>query len=341
MKRNHLANIVFGLGTLLTLSPMMGAWAQDRGEGQLNPAEPKGITVQEVIQRFAAKEKEFKLAREQYTYRQDVRITEVDDAGEYRQVVDILFDDKGRRSEQVVFAPQTTLQRISMTREDFDDIEKRLPFVLTSDEIPDYNIMFVGQQKEDELNTYVFDISPKTIDKGRRYFEGRIWVDDHDFQIVKTFGKNVPDIRAKKGQENLFPKFTTYREQIDGKYWFPTFTKVDDTLHFSNGDVRIREVVKYTNYKRFGSQIKITYEGADIAPGQKAQPPDQKAQTQTPASGPTSAGGSSGGTASGGASSTGTTSGGSASGKSGSSASQVPITTSGGPPPAPDPAPKK
>jgi len=321
MKRHHLANIVLPLGTLLMLLPAIAAWAQDRGEGQLNPAEPTGTTVQQVIQRFAAKEKEFKLAREQYTYRQDVRITEVDDGGEYRQVVDILFDDKGRRTEQVVFAPQTTLQRISMTREDFDDIEKRLPFVLTSDEIPDYNIMYVGQQKEDELNTYVFDISPKTIEKNRRYFEGRIWVDDHDFQIVKTFGKNVPDIRAKKGQENLFPKFATYREQIDGKYWFPTFTKVDDTLHFSNGDVRIREVVKYTNYKRFGSQIKITYDGADIAPGQKTQTQDQKAQTQAPQTQAPQTQAPASGTSSGG--------------------SQVPITTSGGPPPAPAPAPKK
>jgi len=316
-----------GLAAFLLLLSATGAPAEDKGEGPLNPAEPTGITVQEIIQRFAAKEKEFKLAREQYTYRQDVRITEVDDGGEWRQVVDIMFDDRGRRTDQVVFAPQSSLRRISMTKEDLDDIEKRIPFVLTSDEIPEYNIMYVGQQKEDELNTYVFDISPKTIEKNRRYFEGRIWVDDHDFQIVKTFGKNVPDIRAKKGQENLFPKFTTWREQIDNRYWFPTFTKVDDTLHFSTGDVRIREIVKYTNYKRFGSQVKITYEGTDIAPGQKSQTSDQKGQTQAPASGPTSSA----------PTSSVPTSGGSASGKPGSSASQVPITTSGGPPPAPDP----
>jgi hypothetical protein len=86
-------------------------------------------------------------------------------------------------------------------------------------------------------------------------------VDDHDFQIVETYGKTVPDIKKKKGQENLFPKFTTWREQIDGQYWFPTYTRAEDTLQFRMGDVKIREIIKYTNYRRFGSKSRITYEG--------------------------------------------------------------------------------
>ncbi len=276
--------------------------AQDRGEGEIVDKPPQGITVDEVIQRFATKEKEFKQAREHYTWRQDVKVQTLDGNtvdGEYRSVVDILFDDKGRRTEQVVFAPQSSLQRIMMTREDIDDIEKRLPFVLTSDEIPQYNIKYVGQQRQDELNTYVFDISPKTIEPKQRYFEGRIWVDDHDFQIVKTYGKNVPDLingkpvtektKKKSGDgENLFPKFTTWREQIDGKYWFPTYTKVDDTLNFSSGDVHIRQIVKYTNYKRFGSDVKITYEGEEIAskPGENPQGQQQGQQQPAPPQNP-------------------------------------------------------
>ena len=190
----------------------------------------------------------------------------------------MLFDDQGKRLENVVFAPQSSLSHASqMSPEDVDDIRHRLPFVLTSDEIPEYQILYVGQQQEDELHCYVFDIAPKEIVGKKRYFQGRIWVDDRDFQIVKTYGKTVPDIRKKKGQENLFPKFTTWREQIDGKYWFPTYTKADDTLHFSSGDVRIREIVKYSDYKRFGSNVKITYEGQEV---QKA--PGEKDQTQPP-----------------------------------------------------------
>ena len=247
-------------------------------EGPLDKSAPQGTTVEEIIKRFAAKEKEFKEARDQYTYRQDVKVMTLDGDtpdGAYQQVFDVTFDDKGRKTKNVVFAPQPTLQRILMTEEDFDDIENRLPFVLTSDEVGEYDILYVGQQKQDELNTYVFDIAPKQIVGKKRYFQGRIWVDNHDFQIVETYGKTVPDIRKKKGNENLFPKFTTWREQIDGQYWFPTYTRAEDTLQFSLGGVKIREIIKYTNYRRFGSKSRVTYEGQEV---QKAEPKsgDQK-----------------------------------------------------------------
>jgi len=272
----------------------VAAYAQ-QGEGRLDPAQPKGITVDEVIHRFASKEKEFKEARENYTYRQTVKVQTLDGNtvdGEYEQVVDITFDDKNRRLENVVFAPQPSLQRIIMTKEDIDDIQNRLPFVLTSDEIAEYQINYLGQQDEDELHCYVFEIAPKTIAKGQRYFQGRIWVDDHDFQIVKTQGQTVPQIRPKRGQENLFPKFTTWREQVDGRYWFPTYTRADDVLHFSNMDVHVREIIKYSNYKRFGSKVRITYEGQDLpgapgageqtTPGGGSQPQPQPQPQQQP-----------------------------------------------------------
>ena len=255
-------------------------------EGPLDKAEPKGITSDEIVKRFAAKETEFRQAREQYTYRQDVTVQTPDDNGQYREVFDVVFDDKGKRLENVVFAPQNTLQQIQMSPEDLDDIRHRLPFVLTSEEIPEYDILYVGQQQEDELHCYVFDIAPKQIVGKKRYFQGRIWVDDQDFQIVKTYGKTVPDIRKKKGQENLFPKFTTWRQQIDGKYWFPTYTKANDTLHFSTQDTRIVEKVKYENYKRFGAKSKITYEGQELPSGEKPSqqqpPPQQQAPEQKP-----------------------------------------------------------
>jgi hypothetical protein len=251
-------------------------------EGSLVTDPPKGISTQEVIQKFAAKEKEFKEARDNYTFRQDVRVQTLDGdtvTGEYREVFDVTYDDKGRHLENVVFAPQNTLTDILMTPEDLQDIRHTMPFVLTSDEIQDYNIMYVGSQQEDELHCYVFDIAPKKIEPKRRYFQGRIWVDDQDLQIVKTFGKPVPETH-KKSNENLFPKFTTWREQVDGRYWFPAYTKADDTLHFRSGgyqDVHIRDIIKYTDYKRYGSQTVITYEGKQL-PGAKDQKPadDQK-----------------------------------------------------------------
>src|SRR5438105_7078475 len=260
--------------------PALQAFAQ---EGPLDPAQPKGVTADEVIKRFAATEKEFKAALDLYAYRQTVKVQTVDGDtidGEYAQTFDVTFDDQGHKVKTVVYAPESSLQRISMTQEDVDDIENRLPFVLTSDEMPEYDILYAGQQQEDELHCYVFDIAPKKIEGKKRYFQGRVWVDDHDFQIVKTYGKTVPDIRGKHGdQENLFPKFTTWRQQIDGQYWFPVYTKADDELHFKMEDVHIKEIVKYEDYKRFGSNVKILYEGKELPKGdQKPQnpPPDQK-----------------------------------------------------------------
>jgi hypothetical protein len=247
-------------------------------EGPLENTPPAGTTPEEIIKRFAAKETEFAKARDQYTYRQDVKVQTLDGStidGEYHEVFDVMFDDKGHRIENVVFAPQSSLNRVLMSQEDFQDIRHRLPFVLTDEDLPEYNILYVGQQKEDELECYVFDIAPKKIEGKKRYFQGRVWVDNHDFQIVKTYGKTVPDIRQKHGdQENLFPKFTTWRQQIDGQYWFPVYTKADDELHFKMEDVHIKEIVKYEDYKRFGSNVKILYQGKEIP--KDAKPSDQK-----------------------------------------------------------------
>jgi hypothetical protein len=257
-------------------------------EGALDKTAPTGITVDEIIKRFSVKEKQFKEARDQYTYRQDVKVMTLDGNtpdGSYQEVFDVTFDDKGHKVKNVVFAPQSTLQRIMMTEEDFEDIEDRLPFVLTSDDIGEYDILYVGKQKQDELSTYVFDIGPKQIIGKKRYFQGRIWVDDHDFQIVETYGKTVPDIKKKKDNENLFPKFTTWREQIDGEYWFPTYTRAEDTLEFSNGDVKIREIIKYTNYKRFGSKSRITFDGKEVQK-EEQKPGDQPPADQKPPDSP-------------------------------------------------------
>jgi hypothetical protein len=267
---------------LLVLTVVFSVLSQSSlaDEGPLKKDPPVGITPEEIIQRFTAKEKEFKKERDTYGYRQTVKVQVLDGdtvTGEYQQVFDVSFDDKGNKLKNVVFSPQPSAQ--NMTKEDFDDIENRLPFTLSTDELPDYDLLYVGTQSQDELHCYVFDIAPKQFEKGKRYFQGRLWVDDKDFQIVKNYGKTVPDIHLNKkgkGQENLFPKFTTWREQVDGKYWFPTYSYADDVLHFANQDQRIKEVVKYTDYKKFGSNVKITYQGQEVEKGTPLdKPPTQ------------------------------------------------------------------
>ena len=251
------------------------------GFGPLDPTPPAGLMAEQIIQKFAARETEFKHARDNYTFRQMVKVDTVNDDnnkvdGEYQQVTDITFSPDGRREEHVVFAPQNTLQRVMMSPADMQDIEHRLPFILTTEDLPEYDITYLGRQHVDDLDTYVFSAGPKTIVKNHRYFQGKVWVDTEDFQIVLVNGKNVPD-DVRRGHEDLSPPFTTYYEQVDGKYWFPTYTKAEGTLHFAaqqgalSQDVHMRSIVKYTDYKQFHATSTIVSSSGAIA-----EPPPPK-----------------------------------------------------------------
>ena len=232
--------------------------AQDRGSHITN--EPPSMPVDEIIQKFAQREEEFRRERDHFTYTQDVVFQTLDENGqvdgEYRKVTDIQFTTDGKRYERDTYAPVSTIQRIGFTKEDYDDIEKVWPFVMTTAELPKYDVKYVGRERVDELGTYVFDIEPKKLEKGERYFKGRVWVDDQDLQIVKTAGISTGFV--KKKDDYAFPHFENYRENIEGKFWFPTYTRADDVLHFKYGeDVHIRLAVHYKNYKRFSTTIRI------------------------------------------------------------------------------------
>jgi hypothetical protein len=255
----------------------------DAGFGPLDPTQP-AVPVPQIIQEFTAKESVFRQAMDNYTWQRSVRVETLDDDnkpdGMYYQVVDVVFDSEGHRTEHVVDAPESSLTRVMMSPADFSDIEERLPFVLTTEDAPQYDITYVGKQKIDEIETWVFDIKPKVIEKKHRYFQGRIWVDQKDHQIVVTNGKNVPD-DTRAGHEDLSIPFVTYRQMVDGKYWFPVYTHGDGVLHFSAGhgylsqDVHMRETLKYTNYHQFHTSIRVIYGGQDITGNPQKGPANQ------------------------------------------------------------------
>src|ERR1700737_594658 len=175
MMKPALRNLLLSFAAMVLMAIPASLSAAD---DPINPARPQGITPEQIIQKFAAKEKEFKEAREHYTYRESVKVETLEGGtvdGQYQEVFDVTYDDRGRRVETVVFAPQNTLTRVQVSPSDLDDFRNHLPFVLTSDEVGDYDISYVGQQHVDEIDTYVFEVHPKKIDKGRRYFDGRIW----------------------------------------------------------------------------------------------------------------------------------------------------------------------
>ena len=255
----------------LTMFALMSAWCADQA------VPPSEAEVQSIINKFAAKETEFARARENYTYRQHYKFEELGGggraSGKMELQSDIIFTAEGKRTERVVYAPMNTLQRVQFTAEDEQDIRNVQPFVLTSKDQANYYVRYMGRESVDEIACYVFAVKPKKMVEGVRYFGGLIWVDDRDLQIVKTYGRGVGV--GKKIASQRFPKFETYREQIDGKYWFPTYTVSNDTLNFDSGPVPIKMVITYKDYKQFRAESTITF-GDEVDKTQDPKAPAKK-----------------------------------------------------------------
>jgi len=249
-----------------------GASAQKPGP-QLPP--------EEIIRQFTKKESELREIWKEYSYVQETTFRVLGPAdtisGEFYQVSEFVFNDAGSRIERIVKAPPSTLDRagLTMTPEDKNALLNIQPFSMTAEELPNFFVSYVGKEKIDELNTYVFDVIPKVMSNQReldrmrkqkiegKFFQGKIWVDDQDLQIVKTAGKVVPEF----GQR--FPKFETYRENIDDRFWFPTYTYGDDNLEFERFRVHVRMIIKYKNYRRFSSDVRLV-DTEEVKEGQPA-----------------------------------------------------------------------
>jgi hypothetical protein len=223
------------------------------GDGVLDPAVPKNMSTQDLIQKLVSEENKVQAARSRYTFTQDVLVQTLNGKavdGQFHEITRVSYDDRGKRLENVSFAEQSTLRGIQLSETDKDDIRRFMPWILTSEQAPQYKLTYAGQQHVDDLDTYIFHVEPKQLEKNKRYFRGRIWVDTRDLQIVKLCGKTVPEAIAKKHHPvEVRPTFVAYRQIVDGE-WFPAYARVDDTLHLGVESVHVREIVKFTAYKR-------------------------------------------------------------------------------------------
>jgi hypothetical protein len=253
------------------------------------------LPPEEVISRFTKKESELREIWKEYAYTQESKLQVLGPAdtisGEYYQVSEFVFNDAGARIERIIKAPPSTLDRagLTMTSEDKNAFINLQPFALAAEDLSNYFVSYVGKEKVDELNTLVFDVIPKVMSNKKelerlrkqqiegKFFQGKIWVDDQDLQIVKTAGKTVPEFKQR------FPKFETYRENIDERFWLPTYTYGDDTLEFEDSRVRVRMVIRYRNYRRFQSDVKLLNDTEEV-----------KDEKEKPASGANPSAGTSG-----------------------------------------------
>jgi hypothetical protein len=239
---------------LLWPGKLSGQTNCDEGNGPLDSAQPKNLSIEQLIEKLGTAEAAAKQARSHYTFTQDVLLQTLRGdsvTGEFHEVTLVSYDSSGRRQEQLTYAAQPSLRGLQLTSADMDDVRIFMPLMLPREDIGEYNLSYDGQQHVDDLDTYLFHVSPKKIEKDRRYFQGRIWVDNQDFQIVKVCGKSGPErAHVKKGEHpDLQPLFVTYRQIVDGQ-WLPAYTRSDDTLNFPSGAMRLRQIVKYTAYKK-------------------------------------------------------------------------------------------
>jgi len=208
-------------------------------------------------------ETETQHTRDHYTYRQSVTLAEMSSrggmAGQYHEVRDVIFSPTAERTEVLIGQPLLTLKNLKMTDEDFADIRNIQPFVLVEELFRLYETKFRGEEKIDDVDCYVLQVRPRQILSGQRLFDGMLWVKKDDFAIIRSEGQAVPQLRGMK-EENLFPRFTTVREPIDGTHWFPVYTHADDTLAFRTGPLRIRLQIHYSNYRRFGADSSVQFE---------------------------------------------------------------------------------
>lgn len=286
MKRSLSFTLALALFVFIAAATKQTARAQQAAtvSGSAKPAD-----IDRIIREFSSKETQFRRALNEYAFKRDAVIQTIGLGGqiasEYHRVSQFTFDDSGNRFEKIIYFPLPTFPGV--TAEDIEDLSGVNPFALEGGKIDQYNFTYVGKEKIDELDLYVFDVAPKVMPDPKktkeRLFLGRIWVDDHDLQIVKSKGKGVPETK-----ENKFPVVETYREQIDGRYWFPTYSYGDDQLVFDNGEVlHIRLRIKYTEFvKGHASVIIKDVDGDDKDVTPTPQPTPAKPQP-TPRPAPT------------------------------------------------------
>jgi hypothetical protein len=217
------------------------------------PAAPPSLPPEEIIKRFSEKEDEFVAARARYYYRKTIRLEEFGADGKLSGQMIIVLEPKlgsdGKVYERVVERPQSTLQYLEMGPEDFQTLAKMPAFPLTTSQLPKYDLKYLGKERIDEVDTYIFQVKPKMVERTRAYFDGIVWVDDQYLEVVKTYGKWVTDLGDVRSATMPFTLFETYREDVDGKYWLPDYMRSDDTLHLKDVQVNVRLVIKWTDFK--------------------------------------------------------------------------------------------
>jgi hypothetical protein len=217
------------------------------------PPAPPSIPPEEIIKRFSQKEDEYIAARAGYSYKKTVRLEEFGPDGKPSGQLSLVIEAKpgpdGKIYEKTIERPQSTLRYLEMGPEDFQALARMPAYPLTTAQLAKYNLKYLGKELVDEINCYIFQVKPKTVERAHFYFDGIVWVDEAYLEVVKTYGKWVNDLGDMRSATMPFNIFETYRENVEGKYWLPNYMRSDDTINLKDLNVQVRLVIKWTDYK--------------------------------------------------------------------------------------------
>ena len=249
-----------------------------RIEGLGEPPAPPSLPPMEIIQSFSKKEETYQGARPQFAYRKTIRIQEFGPdgrpSGEYNATYEAARSTDGKLYEKAISAPESSLQYLSFEPEDAQALTRIPQYPVTASQLSKYDVKYLNTEKVDEVDCYIFQVSPKTLDRQHPLFDGIIWVDQKYLEVVKTYGKWVTDLGPIQPPTLPFGMFETYRENVEGKYWFPDYSRADGTYKMKDRDLPIRVTIKWTNFKPFAA--------APATPSQPASTPQPPAPPSSP-----------------------------------------------------------
>jgi hypothetical protein len=250
----------------------------ERIVGTAQPMAPPSLPPAQIISAFTKKEDLYQAERPLYSYRRTVRIQEFGPdgklAGEYNATYQAVRSSGGQLYEKALAAPQSSLQYLQFEPDDAHYLGSVPAFPLTTDQLAKYNVKFLGNEKVDEIDCYIFELHPKTLDRKHPLFDGILWVDQQYLEVVKTYGKWVTDLGPMRPGGLPFSMFETYRENVDGKYWFPSYSRSEDMYKLNDREVPVRVTIKWSDFKPFPP--------AEVPPPATTTPPPTAAPAAKP-----------------------------------------------------------
>jgi len=282
---------------VLALGMSVGAWAQEQRPMTPPPehdvkrlgntpeaVEPPSLPPDEIIRKFVAKEDQFASVRPTFAAKKTIKISEYDHAGtiigEFLQVSEVTRMPDGRVVNKVLEHPQSTLHAFALQPDDVRELDRIPQFPINSSQVAKYDLKYIGTEKIDEIDTYIFKVTPKMVDRAHSYLDGIVWVDTQYLEVVKTYGKWVNELGDVKFAQMPFTTFETYRENVDGKYWFPNYARADEAIHVKEGDFSVRLVIKWTDFKPLPSTVSEAAPAAGSTAAQPQAPPQAPPQAQ-------------------------------------------------------------